>query len=94
MAKYVAEIPTRSGVIAVDIAVDGYTAVAYACDGQGVETWLKGSATAGALSLANQDGTSRLDGRLTNSSIAGTLRIGEKTWDFTAAEAGGRDDVA
>jgi hypothetical protein len=93
-ANYVAEIPTRSGVIALDIGVDGGAAVAYACDGQGIETWLKGNATAGGLSLASQDGTGRLVGRLTGSSVAGTLWIGEKKWGFRATGAGGDDGVA
>jgi hypothetical protein len=91
-ADYVGEIPTRSGLLTLDIAVDGQKALAYACDGNAVETWLEGSATAGMVTLSNKDRTSRLDGRLEGSAVVGTLQIGEKTWEFTAAQVGGATD--
>lgn len=91
-ADYVGEIPTRSGVLTLDIAVDGPRAVAYACDGDTVETWLAGSATDGTLALSDKARTSRLQGRLEGSAVVGTLRIGEKTWEFTATRAEGATD--
>src|SRR5690349_3450968 len=42
-ATYSGEIPTKTGVIAVDISVDGAQGVAYACDGAAVDVWLRGS---------------------------------------------------
>ena len=84
-ADYVGKIPTATGVITLEVTVDGQKAIAYACDGNSVEVWLRGTATDGALALANKDKTSRLDGRLEGGSISGTLVIGQKSWDFTAA---------
>ncbi|MGA5463940.1 hypothetical protein [Mycobacterium sp. NPDC050041] len=91
-ADYVGEIPTRSGVLTLDIAVDGQKAVGYACDNYTVETWLEGSAANGMVTLWDKDRTSRLDGRLEGSAVAGTLRIGESTWAFTATRVGGATD--
>jgi hypothetical protein len=86
-ADYVGKIPTAAGVITLDITVNGRNAVAYACDGNTVEVWLRGSATNGALSLASKDKASRLEGRLQGAAVVGTLWIGEKKWDFTTAPA-------
>lgn len=87
-ADYVGKIPTGTGVITLDIAVDGERAVAYACDGNTVEVWLSGSATDGVVNLVNKKNTSRLDGRLEGSAVVGSLSISDKKWDFTAAAAG------
>jgi hypothetical protein len=84
-ADYVGKVPTAAGVITLEITVNGPKAVAYACDGNTVEVWLRGSATDGALSLASKDKASRLEGRLQGATVVGTLWIGEKKWDFTAA---------
>jgi hypothetical protein len=83
-ADYVGKIPTANGHITVEVTVMGDKAVAYACDGNTVESWLWGSARAGAVSLTSKDKSSRLEGHLEGTAIAGTLWIGEKTWDFTA----------
>jgi hypothetical protein len=83
-ADYVGKVPTTNGTITLEITVDGEKAIAYACDGNTVESWLRGSAVNGAVSLANKDKTSRLEGRLDGSAVVGTLWIGEKKWDFTA----------
>jgi hypothetical protein len=86
-ADYVGKIPTAAGVITLDITVNGPKAVAYACDGNTVEVWLKGSATNGAVSLVSKDKAGRLEGRLQGATVVGTLWIGEKKWDFTTAPA-------
>jgi hypothetical protein len=86
-ADYVGKVPTANGTITLEITVQGDKAVAYACDGNTVESWLRGSADNGAVSLANKDKTSRLEGRLEGSAIVGTLWIGEKKWDFNAPAA-------
>jgi hypothetical protein len=84
-ADYVGKIPTANGTITLEIAVEGGRAIAYACDGNTVESWLRGSAVDGAVSLANKE--SRLDGRLEGAAVVGALRIGEQSWDFNAAAA-------
>jgi hypothetical protein len=85
-ANYVGKIPTKTGVITLEITVNGPKAVAYACDGNTVEVWLRGSATNGVLSLASKDGKSRLAGRPQGTTAVGNLSIGEKNWDFTTAQ--------
>jgi hypothetical protein len=86
-ADYVGKIPTDHGVITVEITVEGDRAVAYACDGNTVEVWLRGSASNGAVHLANTDDTSRLDGNLEGTAVTGTLRIKEAPLNFIAATA-------
>ena len=86
-ADYVGKIPTANGTITLEITVQGDKAVAYACDGNTVESWLRGSAVDGAVSLANKDKTSRLEGHLEGNAIVGTLWIGEKKWDVNAPVA-------
>jgi hypothetical protein len=83
-ADYVGKIPTANGTITLEITVQGDKAIAYACDGNKVESWLRGSAVNGTVSLANKDKTSHLEGRLEGTAIVGTLSIGEKKWDFNA----------
>jgi hypothetical protein len=86
-ADYVGKIPTANGTITVEITVDGGKAIAYACDGNSVEAWLRGNAVNGAVSLANKDNTSKLEGHLDGSAVIGTLWIGQKKWDFNAPVA-------
>jgi hypothetical protein len=86
-ADYIAKIPTANGTFTVDISVAGDKAVAYACDGNSIESWLRGSATNGTVSLANKHRSSRLEGRLDGTAVVGTLWIGAKKWDFTAEPA-------
>ncbi|BBY47379.1 hypothetical protein MARA_08470 [Mycolicibacterium arabiense] len=84
-ADYVGRVPTKAETIELDIAVDGATGTAYVCDGAAIEVWLRGSATDGALALANPDESSRIQAKLVGDDLAGTLFIGERKWDFTAA---------
>jgi hypothetical protein len=86
-ADYVGKVPTANGTITLEITVDGDKAIAYACDGNTVESWLRGSALTGAVSLTNKDKTSRLEGHLEGNAIVGTLSIGDKKWDFNAPVA-------
>jgi hypothetical protein len=86
-ADYVGKIPTATGTITLDISIDGDKAIAYACDGNSIESWMRGSAVDGAVSLASKDGTGRLEGRLDGKAVVGTLWIGQKKWDFTADPA-------
>jgi hypothetical protein len=86
-ADYVGKVPTANGTITLDISVEGDNAIAYACDGNTVEVWLRGPAVNGAVSLVSKDKASRLEGRLEGSAVVGTLWIGEKKWDFKADPA-------
>lgn len=81
---FVANIPIKTGNLALEIRVTGDSARAYACDNEGIEEWLSGSAGGGLLKLVSADKVSSLDGRHQGDTVVGTLRIGEKTWDFTA----------
>jgi hypothetical protein len=84
-ASYVGKIPTRSGLITLEVTVEGGKAVTYACDGDSVEVWLRGGATDGKLALWSKDKASRLDGHLAGTAIVGTLTIEQRSWDFIAA---------
>lgn len=81
---FVANIPTKSGNLALEIRITGDKARAYACDNAGIEKWLSGSAANGLLKLSSADKASQLDGRHQGNTVVGNLRIGEKSWDFTA----------
>ncbi|HET7666472.1 MAG TPA: hypothetical protein VFK56_10450 [Mycobacterium sp.] len=87
-ADYVGgKISTANDTITVEITVHGDKAIGYACDGNTVESWLRGSAVNGAVSLASKDTASRLDGHRDGDAIVGTLSLGDKAWDFNAALA-------
>jgi hypothetical protein len=86
-ADYVGEIPTANGTLTLEITVDGNKAIAYICDGNAVESWLRGPAVNGVVTLANKDKTNKLDGRLEGTAVVGTLWISEKEWDFKADAA-------
>lgn len=83
-ADYVGKVPTANGTITLDISIEGDKAVAYACDGNAVESWLRGPAVNGAVNLVSKDKTGRLEGRLQGTAVVGTLWLGEKKWDFSA----------
>ena len=71
-ADSVGKVPTANGAITVEITVKGNQAVAYGCDGSTVESWLRGPAVNGTVSLANRDKTSRLEGHLQGAAVVGT----------------------
>jgi hypothetical protein len=82
-ANYVGKIPTANGHITLEITINGDKAVAYACDGNTVEVWLRGSATNGVLALKSKDSASTLDGHLDGDGVVGTLKIGQESFDYT-----------
>ena len=93
-AAFHANIPTRTGTLTLDIKVNATKATAYACDNQGIEEWLSGTAVDGVVSMSSSDGTSRLDGRhQANDTIEGNLSIGNKQWNYTAVEVKGDSNV-
>ncbi|MEV0295049.1 hypothetical protein [Nocardia sp. NPDC050710] len=84
-ADYVGRIALQTGgTLTLSIAVEGDKAIAYACDGTAVESWLRGSAANGTLTLTGKNDAT-LDGRLDGTTVRGRLAIGGKQWDFTAA---------
>lgn len=84
-ANYVGKIQAPTGAITLELTVAGDRAIAYACDGNSVEVWLRGSATDGVLTLENRTGTSSLSGRLQDGTVVGTLTLDGTPLDFTAA---------
>ncbi|MFG1798029.1 hypothetical protein [Nocardia sp. NPDC049149] len=84
-ADYIGNIPLPAGApITLSITVENGKAIAYACDGKAVESWLQGSATNGALQL-NGKNDAKLDGRFDGKTVTGTLSLGAKKWDFSTA---------
>ncbi|WP_330178871.1 hypothetical protein OHB26_20370 [Nocardia sp. NBC_01503] len=81
-ADYVAVIPAQPRNITLSVTVTGRQAVAYACDGASVETWLRGAADAGRVALSGKD--SELQATLKGDALTGTLTLGERALDFTA----------
>lgn len=84
-ANFTGKIPTATGTITLEITVTGTEAVAYACDGHAIEAWLRGDARAGALALTSKGATSSLTGEHHRNAVTGVLRIGEKSWEFSAS---------
>ncbi|MEV5839241.1 hypothetical protein [Nocardia sp. NPDC052112] len=83
-ADYVGTIaPASGGTITVEITVAGDKAIAYACDGKSIESWLRGPATNGSLQLTGKD-DAELTGAFDGKAVRGTLRIGGKQWNYTA----------
>lgn len=62
------------------IIVTGRTATAYLCDGDTVETWLRGEADGGDLRLTGDDG--ELVGRYDGDGATGEVRVGDLTVEF------------
>ncbi|MEU0506856.1 hypothetical protein [Nocardia sp. NPDC005998] len=83
-ADYVGKIPLASGgTVTLEITVAGDKAIAYACDGKAIESWLRGSTTNGSLQLTGKDDAT-LTGTFDGKSVQGTLWIGGKQWNYTA----------
>ncbi|MEV6069054.1 hypothetical protein AB0L82_21105 [Nocardia sp. NPDC052001] len=81
-ADYVAVIPAQPRSITLSITVTGKQAVAYACDGASVESWLRGAADAGRMSLTGKN--SELQATLKDNVLTGTLTLDNRAMDFTA----------
>lgn len=86
-ADYVGTIPPASGApITLAITVQGDRAIAYACDGRTVESWLQGPVSNGTLQLTGRN-DAKLDGRLDGTDVRGTLSLGGKQWEYRTAPA-------
>lgn len=67
----------------IAIAVKAHRGVAYLCDGAQVESWLRGNAEAGGLTLRGKAGDA-LTGRLTGHTVAGEISVGGRRLAFSA----------
>lgn len=72
----------------IAVAVKGGDASAYLCDGNAVESWLKGTAENGSVELASADGTNTLEAALEGDALAGSVTVGGQTHEFTINVAG------
>jgi hypothetical protein len=73
----------NGGGASIAVSVQGDRAIAYLCDGRRAEAWLNGTVTEGRLDLKNAKGDS-LAGDVRKSSVAGTVKVGAKSWQFSA----------
>ncbi|MGH3881415.1 MAG: hypothetical protein ACRDSK_30690 [Actinophytocola sp.] len=73
--------------LAIAVAVKGDDAAAYLCDGDTVESWLKGSIVDGKIELADKAKTTTLTAELKGKQLTGTVEIAEETLQFTIAVA-------
>jgi len=64
----------------VAISVAGAEAVAYICDGERAELWLRGTAIGGQLTLIGPAGT--LIGTVAGGIAAGTVTVAGQRWSF------------
>lgn len=84
-ADYVGRIAPATGApITLSITVEEGKAIAYACDGASVESWLQGTAVDGTLKLTGRN-EAGLDGRYDGKTVTGTLTLGAKQWEFSTA---------
>ncbi|MEV6280594.1 hypothetical protein [Nocardia sp. NPDC051832] len=84
-ADYVATIALDAGgTMTLEITVEGDKAIAYACDGKTIESWLQGTAINGALKLTGKNDAT-LTGTHDGKAVNGNLSIGGKQWEFTAS---------
>jgi len=77
---------TEDGSAAIAVAVLGGQAAAYLCDGRNVESWLRGTAQDGELTLRAKNGDT-LEAKLNGSKISGEIEINDEKLDFTIGEA-------
>ncbi|MGH3760215.1 hypothetical protein [Actinophytocola sp.] len=73
--------------LAIAVAVKGEQASAYLCDGESVESWLKGTAVDGKMDLTSRDGSSRLVAGLDGERLAGEVTYLGQTQPFSIALA-------
>ncbi|GAB04514.1 hypothetical protein GII30_22495 [Gordonia amarae] len=84
--KYVGTLPPEpSGTMTLSVTVDGDKALAYACDGDTVESWLSGSAKDGKLDLTGKN-NARMTGTLDGTDVVGVLNLGQKRWNYTVGQ--------
>lgn len=72
----------------IAVAVKGGDASAYLCDGNNVESWLKGTAKDGKVELASGDGANTLEGSLQGEALVGSITVEGQTHEFSINVAG------
>lgn len=72
------------GKATVAISVKDGQAVAYLCDGDTMEAWMRGPATGGDLDLKGAPGGERLTGTYGRTKAAGTITAAGRQWRFDA----------
>ncbi|WP_146607941.1 hypothetical protein [Spongiactinospora gelatinilytica] len=82
-ADYAGRVKEQGGLIAISVRND--KVIAYFCDGR-TEAWFAGRAKDGEVTLKGFGGSS-VSARLDGDRAVGGLRIGRKSWDFTAPTA-------
>jgi serine/threonine-protein kinase len=78
-ATFAGHVDNGGGTLAISLR-DG-VAIAYICDGKRVESWLKGTAAAGKLSLTGEDG-SKITGTFDAKRARGQVTVAGRTNDF------------
>src|SRR5215212_8849241 len=78
---------TEDDSVAVAVAVLGNKAVAYLCDGESLEAWLRGSVQGAELTLRNKSETIELEARLADGRLAGKIDLDGDDLEFTIGEA-------
>ncbi len=78
---------TEDGSTAVAVAVLGNKAAAYLCDGESVESWLRGTVDGDALSLRNKNGTTELEAKLDDGRLEGKIDLDGDELEFTISPA-------
>jgi hypothetical protein len=73
--------------LAIAVAVKGDESAAYLCDGAAVESWLRGTATDGVVSLKSKDGKTTLTAELAGKNLNGTVTIAGQKQQFSLAVA-------
>ena len=69
--------------LAIAVAVKGDEAAAYLCDGARVESWLRGTAVDGVVSLKSKDGKTTLTAELIDKNLNGTVTIAGQEHQFS-----------
>ena len=78
---------TEDGTVAVAVAVLGNQAAAYLCDGESVESWLRGTVDGEQLSLRNKNGSTELEAKLEKGQLEGKIDLDGDELEFTIGEA-------
>ena len=78
---------TEDGSTAVAVAVLGNKAAAYLCDGESVESWLRGTVDGDTLSLRNKNGTTKLEAKLDDGRLEGKIDLDGDELEFTISPA-------
>jgi hypothetical protein len=78
---------TEDGTVAVAVAVLGNKAAAYLCDGESVESWLRGTVDGDQLSLRNKNGSTELEAKLEKGQLEGKIDLDGDELEFAIGAA-------